>query len=91
MYCGIMTQDALLVYTVMAWGFNAAPCHYQWVMNKIMAGPHHAIPRPWEATYLDDVTAAGTDLASTWESTLASLWRIALSGQPVNLWKCKLL
>ena len=81
----------LLVYTVMAWGFNAAPCHYQWVMNKIMAGPHHAIPRPWEATYLDDVTAAGTDLASTWESTLASLWRIALSGQPVNLWKCRLL
>ena len=27
-YCGIIMQDVLMVYTVMAWGFNAAPCHY---------------------------------------------------------------
>ena len=51
-----------MVYTVMAWGFNAAPCHYQWVMNKIMHGQDSFIPRPWEATYLGDVTAAGKDL-----------------------------
>ena len=25
-YCGIITQYSLYVYTVMAWGFNAAPC-----------------------------------------------------------------
>ena len=90
-YCRIITQDVLMVYTLMAWGFNAVPCHYQWVMNRVMHGPHQAIPCPWEATYLDDVIAAGTDLASAWESTLACLWQIALSGQPVNLWKCKLL
>ena len=90
-YCGIITEDVVLVYTVMAWGFNAAPCHYQWVMNKVMHDTHDVIPRPWEGTYLDDVTAAGSDLPSAWESTLACLWRIALSGQPVNLWKCKLL
>ena len=35
-YCGIVTEHSLYVYTVMAWGFNAAPCHYQWVMNRIM-------------------------------------------------------
>ena len=90
-YCGIIMQDVLMVYTVMAWGFNAALCHYQWVMNKVIRGPHQAIPRLWEATYLNDVTAAGTDLASAWESTLAYLWQIALSGKPINLWKCKLL
>ena len=68
-----------MVYTVMAWGFNAAPCHYQWVMNKIMHGQDSFIPRPWEATYLDDVTAAGKDLEAAWDSTLSCLWRIASS------------
>ena len=35
-YCGIVTEQSLCVYTVMAWGFNAAPCHYQRVMNCIV-------------------------------------------------------
>ena len=35
-YCRIVTEHSLYVYTVMAWGFDAAPCHYQWVMNHIM-------------------------------------------------------
>ena len=35
-YCRIVTKHSLYVYTIMAWGFNAAPCHYQWVMNCIM-------------------------------------------------------
>ena len=87
-FCGVVTQDGLFVYRVMAWGFNAAPCHYQTTMCSIMRAPHPHVPVPWHALYLDDVTAAGASLAETWEATLASLWRVALSGQPINLWKC---
>ena len=46
-YCGIITKHSLYVYTVMAWGFNAAPCHYQWVMNRILQDPHPVVPSPW--------------------------------------------
>ena len=35
-YCGIVTEHSLYGYMVMAWSFNAAPCHNQWVMNRIM-------------------------------------------------------
>ena len=60
-------------------------------MNKIMHVHDDDLPQPWEATYLDDVTAAGKNLATAWDSTLLYLWRIARGGQPINLWKCKLL
>ena len=60
-------------------------------MNKIMHGPDDNLPQPCEATYLDDATAAGKNLAITWDSKLSCLWRIARSWQPINLWKCKLL
>ena len=35
-YCGIVTEHSFYVYTVMACGFNAAPCHYQGIINRIM-------------------------------------------------------
>ena len=79
-YCGIITEYSLYVYTVMAWGFNAAPCHYQDVMNQVMRAEHPIVPQPWQGTYLDDVTGAGRDVREAWDNTLASLWRIALSG-----------
>ena len=79
-YCGIITQYSLYVCTVMAWGFNAAPCHYQDAMNQVMRADHPIVPRPWQRTYLDDVTGAGRDVGEAWNNTLACLSRIALSG-----------
>lgn len=52
---------------------------------------HPLVPVPWHALYLDDVTGAGLGVADTWEATLGCLWRVALSGQPINLWKCRFL
>ena len=70
----------MYVYTVMAWGFYAATCHYQDVMNQVMCADHPIVPKPWQGTYLDDVTGARRDVREAWDNTLASLWSIALSG-----------
>ena len=90
-FTGIITQDGIYTYQVMAWGFNAAPCHYQHVMNRVMNTPHPVIPIPFNGVYLDDITVGGQHITETWNHTLAGLWRIAISGQPINLWKCHFL
>ena len=56
-----------------------------------MGATHPHIPVPWHVLYLDDVTATGASLEEAWEATLASLWQVALGGQPINLWKCHFL
>ena len=60
-------------------------------MNQVMHAEHPIVPRPWQGTYLDGVTGAGRDVREAWDNTLACLWRMDLSSQPINLWKYKLL
>lgn len=57
-FCGLVTQDGLFVYNRMTFGFTAAPCHFQFVMETALAGPRGST-RPRHATYLDDVHIAG--------------------------------
>ena len=48
------------------------------------------VSTPWEGTYLDNVMGAEADVAEGWTNVLACMRQIALSGLPINLWKCKL-
>ena len=38
-YTGLVTQDGLYVTERMQWGFNAAPAHFQEVMNYALNAP----------------------------------------------------
>ena len=38
-YTGLVTQDGLYVTERMQWGFNAAPAHFQAVMNYALNAP----------------------------------------------------
>ena len=79
-FTGIITQDRIYTYQVMAWGFNAAPYHYHHVMNQVINTPHPIMPVPFNVVYLDDISVGGERVDDTWNHTLAGLWRIALSG-----------
>ena len=79
-FTGIITQDGIYTYQVMAWCFNIAPCHYQHVMNRVMNTPHPIVPVPFNGIYLDDILVGGERVDDTWNHTLAGLSRIALSG-----------
>ena len=58
-FTGIITQDRIYTYQVMAWGFNAAPCHYQHVMNLVMNTPHPIVLAPFNRVYLDNILVGG--------------------------------
>ena len=77
-FTGIITQDRIYTYQVIAWGFNAAPCHYQHVLNQVMNTPHPIVPVPFNGIYLDDILVGGERVDNTWNHTLAGLWHIAL-------------
>ena len=77
-FTGIITQDGIYTYQVIAWGFNAAPCYYQHVLNQLMSTPHPMVPVPFNGVYLDDILVGGERVNDTWNHTLAVLRCIAL-------------
>ena len=81
----------------MTFGFTGAPCHFQFVITDALDTPDLKLPAPPHATYLDDCTTGAPEHdpesalsleLRTWRNTLAVLWRLALMGLPINLWKC---
>ena len=72
-FTGIITQDGIYTYQVMAWGFNAAPCHYQYVMNRVMNTPHPIMPMPFNGIYLDNILVGVERVDDMWNHTLAGL------------------
>ena len=68
---------------------------------QALEGEHAGVPAPPHATYMDDCTvgapaeggegAGGSLIERAWANTLAAMWRLALSGLPINLKKCHLL
>lgn len=99
-YCGIVTQDDVLEYIKMTFGFTGAPCLFQFTIVDALETPEIDVPAPPHATYLDDCTTGATAqdpesdepiVLRVWRHTLAVMWRLAYRGLPVNLWKCNLL
>ena len=80
----------------MQWGFNAAPAHFQEVMNTALNAPcvdakGQPIPPATHATYLDDVSTGAAEVEACWENTEVIVARLALSNLPIGIWKCTFL
>ena len=95
-YTGLVTQDGLYVTERMQWGFNAAPAHFQEVMNYALNAPcvdakGQPIPPAKHATYLDDVSTGDVDVEACWENTEVIIARLALRNLPIGIWKCTFL
>ena len=80
----------------MQWGFNAAPAHFQEVMNTALDEPcldarGTPVPAAKHATYLDDVTTGDPDLEECWRQTEIVVARLALRNLPIGIWKCNFL
>ena len=72
----------------MAFGFNAAPSHFQNIMTLVLDGGE---ARPNHATYLDDATVGGPDIRSMWDDTLLMIRKLVSAGFPINILKCQFL
>ena len=85
----------------MIFGFNTTPAHFQACIVQALEGDHAGVPAMPHTTYMDDCTvgapaeggegARGSLVECAWANTLAAMWRLALSGLPINLKKCHLL
>ena len=75
----------------MMFGFNIAPCYFQYAICNILNCPYPWILKPYHSTYLDDCGTGVMGVRSAWQSALATCWCLALAGMPINLWKCGLL
>ena len=70
-YTGLVTQDGLYVTQRMQWGFNAAPAHFQEVMNytlniSCVDAKGQPIPLAKHATYLDNVSTGNVNVKACW-------------------------
>ena len=95
-YTGLVTQDGLFATHRMQWGFNAAPAHFQEVMNTALAAPcidatGKHVPPAQHATYLDDVSTGAQDVEACWRNTEIIIARLALHNLPIGIWKCTFL
>ena len=80
----------------MQWGFNAAPAHFQEVMNYALDAPCTdakgiSVPQAQHATYLDDVSTGAQDVEECWRNTEIIMARLALRNLPIGIWKCTFL
>ena len=62
-YLGIITQDGLFCSTRMPFGINAAPCHFQYLMNSVLASGKEPLPH---STYVDDAHTGGKTVKEAW-------------------------
>lgn len=72
----------------MQFGYTNAPAQFQYLIMHVLDGEDADIPRPRNATYLDDISVPGLGVPQLWEDTLFAVARLASAGLPVGIEKC---
>ena len=80
----------------MKWGFNAAPAHFQEVVNYSLNttctdAKGKTVPPVTHTTYLDDVSTSAADATTCWANAEVIITCLALRNLPIRLWKCTFL
>ncbi|GKT29973.1 reverse transcriptase family protein, partial [Aduncisulcus paluster] len=80
------TDRGIYEYTKMPFGLINAPAHFQWTMNRILAG----LIGTRCVVYIDDVLVFGKEISDLLETLSAVLERFAQYGLILNKEKCLL-
>jgi hypothetical protein len=62
-YCGIITQDGVWKYKVMAFGYLGAPATFQAIVEDILAKIEGGVQA---RVYIDDIHPHGNDINKVW-------------------------
>lgn len=76
---------------MMAWGLNAAPNHFNYVITTLIDESHRVLPRSAHRIYLNYCTLRGQSMMQYGRNSLVSLYRLPYGGMPINFLKSSFL